>query len=239
MWPPGAGEMARRVREHAWRDTPLGPTDSWPASLKSIVDMLLSSGFAMVALWGRGLISIYNDAYADLIGAKHPDAFGRPTQEAWPELWPVVAPVIERVWAGETITFVDAQQQLVRRGKAEDGWFTNCYSPLRDETGGVAGVLVTLLETSARVRSEAALRASEERFRTLLHNIRDYAIFLLDEAGYITEWSEGATRVFGYSDKTIVGHHVSILYSPDDASTGTPAAELQQTRTNERAETEG
>ena len=77
MWPPGAGEMARRVREHAWHETQLGPTESWPASLRSIVDMVLSSGFAMVALWGRDLISIYNDAYADLIGPKHPDALGR------------------------------------------------------------------------------------------------------------------------------------------------------------------
>ena len=239
MWPPGAGEMARRVREHAWQDTPLGPTESWPASMKSIVDMLLSSGFAMVALWGRGLISIYNDAYATLIGPKHPDVLGRPTPEAWPEFWPVVAPVIERVWAGETITFVDAEQKLLRRGKLEDGWFTNCYSPLRDETGAVAGVLVTLLETTARVRSEAALRASEERFRTLLQNVRDYAIFLLDEAGYITEWSEGATRVFGHSGAVVVGRHVSILYSADDTGIGVPEAELREARTNGRVETEG
>ena len=151
----------------------------------------------------------------------------------------MVAPVIERVWAGETVTFVDAQQKLVRRGKLEDGWFTNCYSPLRDETGAVAGVLVTLLETTARVRSEAALRASEERFRTLLQNVRDYAIFLLDEAGYITEWSEGATRVFGHSDKAVVGRHVSILFSPDDVGAGMPEAELRQARTIGRVETEG
>ena len=54
MWPSGAGEMARRVREHAWHETKLGPSERWPASMKSIVDMVLSSGFAMVALWGRG-----------------------------------------------------------------------------------------------------------------------------------------------------------------------------------------
>ena len=56
--------MAGRVREHAWEATPLGPAEAWPQSLKTIVDMLLSSGFATVAMWGRDLIQIYNDAYA-------------------------------------------------------------------------------------------------------------------------------------------------------------------------------
>ena len=239
MWPPGAGEMARRVREHAWQDTPLGPTESWPASMKSIVDMLLSSGFAMVALWGRGLISIYNDAYATLIGPKHPDVLGRPTPEAWPEFWPVVAPVIERVWAGETITFVDAEQKLVRRGKPEDGWFTNCYSPLRDETGAVAGVLVTLLETTARVRSEAALRAERgalphaaaERPRLRHLPARRGRIHHRMERGRdagLRPQRRGRRRTPRVDPD-----------SADDTGIGMPEAELREARTNGRVETEG
>jgi signal transduction histidine kinase/CheY-like chemotaxis protein len=160
--------MARRVREHAWEATSLGSAEAWPQSLKAIVDMLLSNSFAMAALWGPELIEIYNDAYADLIGAKHPEALGRGARENWPEFWPLTAPVIERVKAGESCMFVDAPVVIPRGDKPEERWFTNSYSPLRDEKGAIAGVLVTLLETTERMRSVAALRESESRHRLAL-----------------------------------------------------------------------
>jgi signal transduction histidine kinase/ActR/RegA family two-component response regulator len=160
--------MAGRVREHAWEATPLGPAETWPQSFKAIVDMLLSSGFAMAAMWGRDLIQIYNDAYARLIGPEHPDALGRAARESWEELWDLSGPVIQQVLSGETRTFVDVPQAIAKNGVAEDRWFTNCYSPLRDEKGVIAGVLVTLLETTERVRSEAALRDNESRLRLAL-----------------------------------------------------------------------
>ena len=160
--------MAGRVREHAWETTPLGPAEAWPQSLKAIVDMLLSSGFAMVAMWGRDLIQIYNDAYAGLIGPKHPDALGRAARESWAEFWDLSGPVIQQVLDGETRTFVDVPQAIAKNEVRENRWFTNCYSPLRDEKGVIAGVLVTLLETTERVRSEAALRENESRLRLAL-----------------------------------------------------------------------
>ena len=160
--------MANRVREHAWEATPLGPVEAWPQSLKTVVDLLMSSGFAMVALWGRDLIQIYNDAYRDLIGAKHPGALGQSVRACWPEFWPLTSPIFERVWAGETCMFRDAHQAIERGGKPEDRWFTNSYSPLRDDKGAVGGVLVTLLETTDHVRAEAALRESESRLRLAL-----------------------------------------------------------------------
>ena len=160
--------MARRVREQAWEGTPLGPAEAWPQSLKTIVDTLLSSGFAMVALWGRDLLQIYNDAYADLIGPKHPEALGRGARETWPEFWAATGPVIERVLAGESRMFVDTHWPIVKAGTPEDRWFTCSYSPLRDEKGAIAGVLVTLLETTERMRSVAALQESESRLRLAL-----------------------------------------------------------------------
>ena len=97
------GEMARRVREHPWAATPLGPRADWPASLTAIVEMMLSSGFAMAVLWGRDLIQIYNYPYRELLGDKHPAGLGQTARECWPEFWPVTAPIFERVRAGETV----------------------------------------------------------------------------------------------------------------------------------------
>jgi len=245
--------MAGRLREHDWASTPLGPIEGWPQCLKTVVDMLLSNGFAMTALWGRDLIQIYNDAHRDLIADRHPGALGRPTRDVWAERWTQTAPIIDRVWAGETLTFFDVPQTVTRRGRTESGWFTNSYSPLGDETGAVAGVLVTSLETTERMRAQTALRdseaverevelrlrASEQRFRALVQSIRDYAIVGLDADGRITEWTDGAAKVIGYSGKSALGSPVSMLYPPDDVRRGAPEQVLAQAREQGRVEVDG
>src|SRR5436190_2746163 len=222
--------MARRVREHAWDATPLGPRADWPASLTAIVEMMLSSGFAMAVFWGRDLIQIYNDPYRELLADRHPAGLGQTARECWPEFWPVTAPIFDRVRAGETITSFDVAWPLLRDGRPEDRWFSSSYSPLRDDSGAVAGTLVTILDTTERMRSEAALRASEQRFRTLVQNVRDYAIFMLDADGSETEWTEGAARVMGYGASEVVGRSAARFYTPADQAVGQHATDLQLAR---------
>jgi PAS domain S-box-containing protein len=231
--------MAQRVREYAWHNTPLGPAEAWPEGLRATVDMLLANRFPMMALWGLDLIQIYNDAYRDIIGLKHPTALGQPTHDCWPELRASRTPNLERVWRGETTGSVDAHHTVTRHGTPEDAWFTDSCSPLRDAKGAVVGILITVLETTEQVRSVAALRASEERFRTLVQNVRDYAIFMLDADGHVSEWSDGAARVLGYGGKAVIGRHASIFYPPEEARGGTPQRELEQARQKGRFESEG
>src|SRR5581483_4654937 len=82
-----SGAMRDRIEAFDWRATPLGARPGWPASLKLAVDVILLSGFPMAVRWGPDLIMIYNDAYAPLLGSKHPAALGRPTRDIWPEIW--------------------------------------------------------------------------------------------------------------------------------------------------------
>jgi hypothetical protein len=82
-WPKGAG-LAKLVRKHDWAATPLGSIQSWPQSLRTIVDLALSSPVATIVLWGEDNTQIYNDRWARLMGAKHPPALGQPTQECFP-----------------------------------------------------------------------------------------------------------------------------------------------------------
>lgn len=70
--------MARRIREHDWAATPLGPIDEWPQSLRSTVELLVAHGFPMVALWGPDLVQIYNDGYRVIMADKHPAGLGQP-----------------------------------------------------------------------------------------------------------------------------------------------------------------
>ena len=165
---PVRGEMAERIRAYDWTSTALGAAETWPPSLKATISLLLGCGFPMIALWGPNLIQVYNDGYRDLMGLKHPAGLGQPTRACWPEVWHINAPIYERVWAGETLTFEDALYPLTRSGRLEDAWFTLTYSPVRDEAGPIAGILVTLVETTSRVLADRALRESEARFRAEL-----------------------------------------------------------------------
>lgn len=174
-WPFSSGEMGVRIREFAAGSNPWGPPETWPQRLRSAIELMLPCGFPMIILWGPDLIQIYNDQYRSLMGRKHPSGFGRPTEECWPEVWHINQPIYEKVWNGETLTFEDALYPLARSGAIEDAWFTLTYSPLRDEGGMIAGILVTLFETTGRKQAEqrrseaeAALKASEQRQSFLL-----------------------------------------------------------------------
>ena len=114
---------------------------------------MLSSAFPSYLVWGPELISFYNDAYVPILGTK-PDALGRPFQEVWSEVWDQIAPITARAMAGEASYFEDFPFTLVRRGSPEQTWFTVSYSPIRDESGGVGGMLCTVHETTARIVGE-------------------------------------------------------------------------------------
>ena len=163
-------EMATRLHDTDWSKTPLGPAEGWSASLKLIVSVMFASGFPMCVRWGPELVMIYNDGYRSILGVKHPRAFGVPFHEAWPEVQEQLRPLQMAILNGTGGAFFaeDLLIKVQRRGNQEweDARFTISYSPVPDDTAphGVGGVLVTAIETTDRVRTEAALRASEERF---------------------------------------------------------------------------
>jgi PAS domain S-box-containing protein len=86
---------------------------------------------------------------------------------------------------------------------------------------------------------EAALRQSEDRFRLLVENIADYAIFMLDAGGLISSWNAGAERIKGYRASEIIGKHFSIFYSAEDLKAGKPELGLKRASAEGRFETEG
>lgn len=183
--------MGARIRGHDWGTTPLGPMEHWPPHLRATVDLMLAHGFPMIVLWGRDLIQLYNDGYAEVLADKHPAGLGQPTATCWPEVWHINGPIYNRVWQGETITYEDKLYPLARRGPLEDAWFTITYSPIRDASGRIDGVLVTMFETTAahlarreQERAEAELREAGLRARTLVEGMSQ-AVWETDPDGMV------------------------------------------------------
>ncbi|WP_223473148.1 MULTISPECIES: PAS domain-containing sensor histidine kinase [unclassified Pseudomonas] len=176
---PAGSDTQRLISQMDWALTPLGTAQNWPQSLRTAVDIMLHSPMAMALLWGPQLSHLYNDAFGRLAGDKHPRAFGRPTHTAWPELKSATEGIYHRVLQGQTHTCRDQQWRVPFAGRLCDVWLDLTYSPVRDEGGSVAGILVTAIETGERRRlameferrSEASLKAqheSEERLQLAL-----------------------------------------------------------------------
>ena len=154
----GAGAMADRVRAFAWHETPLGPLDAWPASLRSAVALVLESRVPMALCWGAELTAIHNDACLPLLAA-HPDALGRGAAGLWPDVWPILGAQARRVLAGDGATRdEDVRLRTGRAGLDEETRVMFACSPVRDDAGAIAGVLVICQETAAGERAERLAR---------------------------------------------------------------------------------
>ena len=109
----------------------------------------------------------------------------------------------------------------------------------RDETGKPSAILEINRDITARKKIEEALQQSDQRFRLLVDNVRDYAIFMLDPEGRVVNWNEGAERLKGYRADEIIGQHFSRFYPQEDIEKRKPEHELRVAATDGRHEDEG
>jgi PAS domain S-box-containing protein len=161
------GEMGARIRGFAWHRSPLGPPQDWPQALKTAVGMLLSTKFPMFIAWGPELRFLYNDAYSEILGAKHPAALGHAFEDIWAEIWDDVGPLARRAVDGEPTYFENLPLTMTRKGFEEQTWFTFSYGPLRGDTGEAEGMFCVCTETTATVLAERRRVDEAERLRLL------------------------------------------------------------------------
>jgi PAS domain S-box-containing protein len=229
---PRAVDMRTRARDFDWAATSLGPPGSWPESLKLVLSVILDSGFPMSVRWGPELVMLYNDAYAPLLGDRHPRVLGKPLREVWPEIYGELGTLHEGILRGDRGSFFaeDHLWRIQRYGVPEDAHFTISYSPIPDPSSpnGIGGVLATAFETTERVRNEKTLHVLTERLETEVQQrtrerdriwtVSEDLLGVSTFEGYFLSVNPAWTTLLGWNEDEIKSLHVSELRHPADAA---------------------
>jgi PAS domain S-box-containing protein len=169
-FPAADGEVAALIRQFDWTSTGLGPLSAWPQSLKTVTETLLRSPVPIVLLWGLDGIMIYNDAYSEFAGGRHPQLLGSKVREGWAEVADFNDNVMKVGLSGGTLAYKDQEFTLYRHGRPEQVWMNLAYSPVLNEAGEPAGVIAIVVETTQRVLAERSVAESEARFRLIANS---------------------------------------------------------------------
>jgi PAS domain S-box-containing protein len=126
----------------------------------------------------------------------------------------------------------------IREGRFEgEGWRVRkdgthfwCHvviDPILDPTGKLLGFAKITRDLTDRKIAEEVLKQSEQQFRLLVQSVTDYAIYMLDADGRLTNWNPGAQRIKGYLPEEVIGQHFSMFYTPEDRAAGEPKRTLE------------
>src|SRR5690348_9724540 len=126
------GELGRDLRRVDWDSRPLGPPETWPRSLESVVRLVLTSRFSMRMAWGPELTYLREARYRRVtLGEKHPSAPGKPASVAWSEHWEDIEPRLRTVMSTADSTWDESLMLFLERsGYTEETYHTFSYSPI-------------------------------------------------------------------------------------------------------------
>ncbi|MBC2776550.1 PAS domain-containing sensor histidine kinase [Parasphingopyxis marina] len=136
------GEMGSRIREADWSDSPFGPPQGWPQSLRSTLGICLRSSIPTCIYWGEELRLLYNDAWSFIPGPRHPAALGKPAREVWPDIWHIIEPQFQSVYdSREGFSTTEQLLEMQRFGHVEETYWDYSFTPIIGEDGDIVGIL--------------------------------------------------------------------------------------------------
>ncbi|WP_294195255.1 type II toxin-antitoxin system ParD family antitoxin [uncultured Sphingomonas sp.] len=211
-WPVGGGETGAMIRAADWTRHALGPVEGWSTALRVTVANVVNSPVPKVLMWGRDGILLYNDAYREIAGARHPEAMGCMVAAVFPEIADWNAAIIARGLSGEVVSFRDQPLTLNRDGRATELFFDLFYTPVTETDGSVGGVLCTVIDNTTRLTLERRLAASEAELRTVTDALPLLVSFIDRDLVYryanqhYYEWfAIDAGKVIGCHTRDVIG----------------------------------
>jgi PAS domain S-box-containing protein len=187
------------IRQYDWQASPLGPPERWPAALQTLLIVMLASKQPMFVAWGSRQTLLYNEAYAQILGDKHP-ALGKVFTEVWSEALDDLMPLVNRVYTGQAVHMDNITLMLRRYGRLEEAHFSFSYTPVPDANGTVQGFFCPCLETTEQVLAERRMIAEGARQRRLFERAPGF-IAILQGPEHVFEFANVAYSVmFGNRD---------------------------------------
>ncbi|HKZ72682.1 MAG TPA: PAS domain S-box protein [Steroidobacteraceae bacterium] len=203
-------------------------------------ELLLASirDYAIFMLDPKGHVLSWNTGAALIKGYEADEIIGSHFSRFYPE------EAVRRGWPDEELRIAETEGRFENLGwrLRKDGsrfWASVVITAVRDESGQLRGFAKVTRDLTEQRRQQEALRISEERFRSLIEGVRDYAIFTLDPQGFITSWNAGARHIKGYEPHEIIGSHFSRFYTPEAIQRRWPDHELSVATMQGRFEDEG
>ncbi|KZL88033.1 hsp90-like protein [Colletotrichum incanum] len=181
---PDLGEHILFCRNTDWASTSLGPIEHWSPELRAMANMVMGSPHPAAMYWGEDNVTIYNEAYIELAGQKHPKLMGMRYQDAWPEIWNDLEPIITNAWTnGQSVMKNDNQLFIMRHGFVEETFFSWSIIPLLGSDGQVVGLYNPAFENTRR-------KVNERRMLTL-REVGEKTAAAKDVRGFWSRVKEG------------------------------------------------
>lgn len=202
----GGGRMGEQIRAHDWSGTAIGAPSGWPPALQTLVSVILGSKQAMFIAWGPEQVLLYNDAYAEILGGKHPAALGGRLLEVWSDIAEDLQPIVDQTYRGQPVHMDDLKLITERHGYPEETHFAFSYTPVRGQDGEVAGFFAPVVETTSEVIAERRVKEESERQRQLFERAPGF-IAAVTGPDHVFEFvNEAYRRLVGRDD--LVGRTV-------------------------------
>jgi PAS domain S-box-containing protein len=211
------GETGALLRAFDWSASPLGPPADWPQALKTLVGVMLGSQQPMLIVWGPDYVTLYNDGYAAMCGARHPAALGGSFRDLWHDIWDQVEPILARAYAGEATHMDGIAFIMHRNGYPEETYFSFGYTPVRDDGGRVAGMFCACAETTGRLQAEREASAERRRLEQLFAQAPSFMAVLRGPQHRFELANPAYLRLVG--DRPLIGRTVAEAL-PDAAAQG-------------------
>jgi two-component system CheB/CheR fusion protein len=208
----------------------------------SFVDITQRKQAEDVRLWLSAVVAAVDDAIISfakdetilswnagaerILGVSARDAIGKPLRELWPAgAGEQILSALDPVAAGKTVSNVEARWSMP---DGSERTVLLSASPIRHDGGELLGGTAVARDVTEHAAAASALRASEEKLRLIVENVRDYAIFATDLERRITSWNVGAERLLGYAEAEMRGQSADVIFTDEDRAAGAPAREAEQ-----------
>ena len=205
-WPVGGGECGAMIRDGDWSRHPLGPVERWSPTLRVTVANVVNSPVPKVLMWGRDGVLLYNDAYREIMGARHPDGMGKTAAAVFPEIEAWNRAIIDRGLTGEVVSYRDQPLTLIREGVATELFFDLFYTPVLESDGRAGGVLCTVIDNTSRLLLERQLADSEAELRTVTDALPLLVSFIDRDLVYRYA-NQHYFQWFGLDADDVIGRH--------------------------------